>query len=253
MFQALYTHTAIHAAFLWQYLYNRALFNSSLSPLSLLPPSLPPSLSRTGSSILHSFTKFGCYDIVKLLWEKGARPTILHGDNSTLLHSAVCSQGDTQDEERSKILRFFLSTDEPLNNCMSLNHRNLSGWTALKLAARRGLEKCVEILVDNEADPDIPDKEEFTALHNAVGNPDILKMLATKSRKIDAGNKEGETPLYLAAERGLLESALVLLEYGADPNIPNNDGKFTPKFEKSTNSFCDKNSATVAFPEKNYG
>ena len=128
---------------------------------------------------------------------------------------------------------------------MPLNHSNSSGWTALKLAARRGLEECVEVLIDNEADPDVPDNEEFTALHNAVGNPDILKMLATKSRRIDARNKEGDTPLYLAAERGLLESALILLEYGADPNIANKDGKFTPKFEKSTN-----NSATVAFPEK---
>jgi ankyrin repeat protein len=179
---------------------------------------------QDGSSILHSFTMFGCYNIVKLLWEKGAQPTILHGDNSTLLHSAVCSQGDAQDEERSKILRFFLSTDEPLNNCMPLNHSNSSGWTALKLAARRGLEECVEVLIDNEADPDVPDNEEFTALHNAVGNPDILKMLATKSRRIDARNKEGDTPLYLAAERGLLESALILLEYGADPNIANKDG-----------------------------
>ena len=160
-----------------------------------------------------------------LLWEKGARPTILQSDNSTLLHSAVCSTDDTQDEERSKILRFFLSAAEPLNNCMPLNHQNSNGWTALKLAARKGLEKCVEVLIGKEADPDIPDNEEYTALHNAVGNPDILKMLATKSRKIDAANKERETPLYLAAERGLLESSLVLLEYGADPNLANKEGK----------------------------
>ena len=188
--------------------------------------SLSLSLSRgTGSSILHSFTMFGCYDIVKLLWEKGARPTILHGDNSTLLHSAVCCQDDSQDEQKSKLLRFFLSSDEPLNNCMPLDHQNSCGWTALKLAARKGLEKCVEVLIDHEADPDIPDNEEFTAVHNAIGNPDILKMLATRSRKIDAANKKGETPLYLAAERGLLESSLVLLEYGADPNIPNKEGQ----------------------------
>ena len=56
--------------------------------------------------------------------------------------------------------------------------------------------------MDSNADPDVEDCEQFTALHNAVGNPGILKMLATRSRRVDAGNSDGETPLYLAAERG---------------------------------------------------
>ena len=42
-----------------------------------------------GTSLLHSFAILGCYDVVKLLWEKGAQPTILKIDDSTVLHSVV--------------------------------------------------------------------------------------------------------------------------------------------------------------------
>lgn len=177
-----------------------------------------------GASILHSFAMFGCYEVVKLLWEKGARPTIFQADGTTVLHSAVRTQDDSQDEERARILRFFLESGECFTNSMPLDYQNTQGWTAIKLAARKNLEKCVEILIDHDADPDIPDQEDYTALHNAVGNPDILKMLSTKSKRIDAQNSDGETPLYLAAERGLVESALMLLEYGANPNTPNKEG-----------------------------
>ena len=192
--------------------------------LSSIYPPLFSSLSLKGSSLLHSFAMFGCYEVVKLLWERGVRPTIHQADNTSLLHSAVRTQEGTQDEERARILRFFLVSGECYNNSMPLDLQNSQGWTALKLAARKNLEKCVEVLIDHDANPDLPDHEAYTALHNAVGNPDILKMLSTKSKNLEAQNKDGETPLYLAAERGLVESALMLLEYGADPNTPNKEG-----------------------------
>ena len=154
------------------------------------------------------------------------RPTILLGDQTTLLHSAVHTQDSGQDQGRARILQFLLSSGETLTNSMPLDHQNCQGWTALKLATRKHLERCVEVLLDHDANPDLPDCEQFTALHNAVGSPDILKLLATKSRNIDAPNHDGETPLYLAAERGLVESALMLLEYGANPNTPNKKGEY---------------------------
>ena len=159
-----------------------------------------------------------------MVYERGCRPTIMKQDNSTVLHSAVQTQDSAQDEERAQILSFLLSTDECHGNSMPLDYRNSQGWTALKVAARKSLERCVEVLSDHGADPDLPDMEKFTALHNAVGNPDILKMLLTRSKGVNAQNREGMTPLYLATERNLADSALMLLEYGADPNIPSNEG-----------------------------
>lgn len=179
-----------------------------------------------GTSLLHNFTILGCYDIVKLLWDRGARPTILKIDGSTILHSAVRRQDDPEaDTKRSQILTLFLSSGENLENSMPLNHRNVKGWTALKLAARQQLEKCVEVLLEHGADPDIPDDEQYTALHNAINNPDILKLLLTKSRNIDKQNQDGESALYLASEQGFTDSTLILLEHGADPNVCNKEGE----------------------------
>lgn len=176
-----------------------------------------------GASLLHSFSILGCYEIVKVLWEKGARLTILKTDDSTILHSAVRANDDSQDSDRAKILELFLSSDECGGNSLPIDYKNSKGWTALKLAARRNLEKCVEVLLEKGADPDIADSEQYTALHNAVGNPDVVKLLVMKSRNANARNQDGETVLYMAVERGLVDSALTLLEYGADPNITNKE------------------------------
>ena len=62
-------------------------------------------------------------------------------------------------------------------------------------------------------------------MHNAVGNADIVKLLLTKAKAINKQNQDGESALYLSAERGLTDSALTLLEYGANPNLANKEGE----------------------------
>lgn len=179
-----------------------------------------------GSSTLHNFALLGAYEIVKLLWEKGARPSILKKDSSTLLHSTVRTQDDSEDEERSRILDFFLSSDECQGNSLPINYTCSKGWTALKLATRTNLERCVEVLLDRGADPDIPDAEQYTPLHNAIGNSTIVKLLTTRSKNIDATNQDGETALFVACDRGLVNSALTLLEHKANTNLLNKEGVF---------------------------
>ena len=197
--------------------------------LKVIADSDPTKLTEVkpdGTSLLHSFAFVGSYEIVKAIWNKGTRPSILQLDQSTILHSAVRTQDESQDEGRAQILQLFLSCEKHGSDLKtSINLQNSKGWTALKLAARKNLERCVEVLLENGADPDIPDEEQYTALHNAIGFPAIVKLLLTKAKNINCQNSNGETPLYLAGERGLTESALTLLEYEADPNIPNKEGK----------------------------
>ena len=180
-----------------------------------------------GSSLLHSFALLGCHEIVALLWERGAQPSILLLDNSTLLHSAVRSTDTSSDEARAKILKLFLASTEVRHNSMPINHQNAKGWTALKLAARKNLEKCVEVLLEHGADPEIADHEKHLPLHNgvAVGSKTIVKLLLTRTRAINARTQSGETALYLAVEKGLTDCALILLEHGADPNLANIEGE----------------------------
>ena len=166
---------------------------------------------------LHTFATRGNYSKVKELWDNGAKPTINKSESSTILHSAVTGS-ESEDEERAKILELFLQARVPIN------HQDSKGWTALKTAARRNLKKCVKVLLERGADPDVADNEQYVPLHNAAGNPDMIRLLLTKAKDVNAQNEDDETPLYSATERGEVDSALALLDHGADPNIPNNEG-----------------------------
>ena len=177
---------------------------------------------QDGFSLLHSFALIGSYPMCKYLCSNGARPTVFSIDNSTVFHSAVRAKATSEDEERANILKLFLDESD---SEIDLNIKNSNGWTAIKLAARRSLEKCVEVLLSHGADPNIADNEKFTALHNAVVNVDILKLLLSKCSDVNARNNKGETPLYSAVEKGNVESVNSLLEHNADPNITDNEGK----------------------------
>lgn len=179
-----------------------------------------------GFSLLHNVSIIGSREAVEFLWEKGARPSIVKVDDSTLLHSAVRGQERTVDEERAKILEFFLSSAENSSNLLGVNHRTNKGWTALKLAVKKDLERCVEVLLEHGADPDIPDLEGYYPLHNAVGSHDIMKLLLTKVKNVDSQTAEGETALFLSARKGLVESCLMLLEHNANPNIANKESEW---------------------------
>lgn len=177
-----------------------------------------------GCSLMHRFTVLGSYEAVKILREKGARVSVLKSDDSTLLHSAVrtTSDGDTtQDAQRANILELFLSDKR---HPIPIDQRNTKGWTALKLASRKGLERCVETLLKHGADPNIPDNENYLPLHNAIGNHPIVKLLVSYPHNINAQTQNGQSPLHIGVESGNVECVLTLLEHEADPNITNKEG-----------------------------
>ncbi len=183
-------------------------------------------VKEDGSSILHFFSILGCYEIVEKLWERGLRPTaVIKGKSCTLLHCAVRTYplGTTniKDLERAKILGLYLTCENPV----PVNHINMFGWTALKMSVRLNLEKCVEVLLDHGADVHIAGGDGNYPLHDAVGNHSILKLiLKADPQAINVQNKEDNTALLLALKRGDLASCQVLMEGGADTNIPNKEG-----------------------------
>ncbi|GMU19782.1 MAG: hypothetical protein AMXMBFR12_09740, partial [Candidatus Babeliales bacterium] len=58
--------------------------------------------------------------------------------------------------------------------------------------------------------------------HNSAGN--IIHLLHAHSAQVDKRNHNGQTALFMAANKNSLENVQALLEAGADPNITNNDG-----------------------------
>ena len=187
-----------------------------------------------GTTLLHLFAMMGSARLVRYLWDHGARPTVVSVDSSTLLHSAVRAKDESEDRERAEILECFLRGERDRESespggeeafvPIDVDHRSDRGWTALKQAARKKLERCVEVLLRFDADPDLADDEQYTALHNAADCSAIMKLLAVKSRNLNAANEKGETALYVACDRGTTAAALILLEHKADPNVPDTEG-----------------------------
>jgi uncharacterized protein len=127
------------------------------------------------------------------------------------------------------------------------------GWlgTPLIIASTMGRTDVVAALLDNGADPNFVDANGFTALHAAVrdsdygadralrttsvatvrvllahgANPNIrLKQEKPSVKAVNEISFQGATPLALAAEVNNLDAIKVLVEGGADPRIPTEQG-----------------------------
>jgi uncharacterized protein len=125
------------------------------------------------------------------------------------------------------------------------------GLTPLIIAATMGRTDVVTVLLDHGADPNMVDKNSFTALHAAVRDSDYgedrnskaasvasVKVLLAHGANPNARLKQekptvktvtevslqGATPLALAAEVNNLEAVRLLVEGGADPSIATEKG-----------------------------
>jgi ankyrin repeat protein len=125
------------------------------------------------------------------------------------------------------------------------------GLTPLIIASTMGRTDVVSVLLDNGADPNMKDKNSFTALHAAVRDSDYgedrtsraasvatvkallahganpnarLKQEKPTVKTVTEVSLQGATPLALAAEVNNLEAVKALLEGGADPLIATEKG-----------------------------
>ncbi|NXH98958.1 ANKR7 protein, partial [Pachycephala philippinensis] len=104
------------------------------------------------------------------------------------------------------------------NNC-KLNLFDNDNRSPLMKAVQCQQEKCVAILLEHGADPNLADADGNTALHLAVlscSNTTVAELLLEHNANIDAQNKEGYTPLILAVSEHHEEIMEFLLKKGAD-------------------------------------
>jgi len=104
------------------------------------------------------------------------------------------------------------------------------GWTPLQGAVFNYHSKVTRLLIERGADVNRRNAElkKYTALHVAIAskkpNVEVVKMLAERG-DLDVKNKNGATPLHLAAMWGHAEVAKVLIAKGASMKIANNKGR----------------------------
>lgn len=107
-----------------------------------------------------------------------------------------------------------------------VNKQSDDGWTGLTLAAAYGHLKCVKLLLENGANPNLADKVNYCPLHWAAkkGHKTIAIELMNKGALVDAPGEFNRTPLDMAVYNGQERLVKLLLSRKANVNAQNNQG-----------------------------
>ncbi|GFO42561.1 ankyrin repeat-containing protein [Plakobranchus ocellatus] len=143
--------------------------------------------------------------IVEILLSAGADPNKRNNTRETALHLAP-------DSEIAKLL---------IEGGAGLEARDHYGRTPLLVAASKGRTDVIILLKKYGADMAAVDNKGNSALHIIVNQfhepqEETFRLFALQCNQ---RNKDGATPLMLAAQMGDTKAVRILLELGADPNI----------------------------------
>jgi ankyrin repeat protein len=127
----------------------------------------------------------------------------------------------------TKAMKSLLVSEDP-------NVKDSDEWTPLHWAAEGGQAAAIDLLISKRADVATPDNRRWTALHKAVAfHPlggdvaAVLRLLQEKEVDIDVVGRKDFRPLHVAAGRGDLALANLLLNEGANIEAEEQHG-FTP-------------------------
>jgi uncharacterized protein len=113
------------------------------------------------------------------------------------------------------VVRALLKGESP-------NQRTLAGIPVVAVAAQLGDVETVKALLAHGAQADLADNDGNAALAHAAwsGNTTVVRLLlaAKPAPRLDRDNRQGETPLLLAAKGGRYDVAALLIKAGADVN-----------------------------------
>lgn len=125
-------------------------------------------------------------------------------------------------EGNFEIVHNYIQQNSDVLGCLDV--RDNKGQTAASIAAEIGLMKILNLLIDNRANVNIPDKNDETPIYKAVqsGRHEVVHALAAADGiDLEVEGKEewyhakGKTPLRLALEKGNAEIVEVLISHGA--------------------------------------
>jgi ankyrin repeat protein len=110
---------------------------------------------------------------------------------------------------------------------VAVNAKGSNGWSAMTIAAAKGLDKILAWLIANEADINSADVYGFTPLMRAVDNNHLLAatvLLSTAGIDVNHGDESDNTALHYAVANGKVRMVELLLQHGARRTIKNRDG-----------------------------
>lgn len=150
--------------------------------------------------------------------EKKTEPKVTEKVNPEDFFKAV------KDNDIAKV-KDFLSKDPTL---VKATTSDFLKETALAIAAFDGYKEIVEVLLKNNADPNVYDDMGVAPILGAArtNQAEIIEMLLKNKANVNILHKtSGETALHYAAEYDSKEACEVLLKNGADKTIKSGAGK----------------------------
>lgn len=182
-----------------------------------------PDYFLTGESVLDRVVDF---DMPLLLKE-----IILKKHKSKNLEQLQAALWQAVSLKRNKIVKMFCDLN------MDLSYKNKFGTNLLLLAVKKRNFEAVQLLLQNKIKVNSVDSEKFSPLHYAILNKDekMSFFLIEQGACVNSQNIYGQTPLMLAAQKGLKRVAAVLIEHRADGLIQDKNGKTALNYYKERN------------------
>lgn len=210
----------------------------------------PNLLSNNGSSPLLLAVLKNDLDIARLLLNSGADPSLFLPKQGSALVAAV----DTNQEQMVDLLLAYKPNLNLKNEkeataltlsiaSTNLSRRNLGiakkiidagadlnlitqGVTPLTLSIDLGISGISELLIDKNADVNLPNSARSYPLHVATFKLDInvVRKLLDKKANVNVKDKTNSTPLMFAAMKSSLDISKLLIAAGADVNSVNDFG-----------------------------
>ena len=112
-----------------------------------------------------------------------------------------------------------------------INTRNVNGETALMITVARRDNTWTAFLLSNGADPNIANRDGDTPLIMAarIGYLEAAQWLVGKKARVDEANRMGETPLILAVQGRHTALVKYLLSKGANPDKTDNAAGYSAR------------------------
>ncbi|XP_063718073.1 uncharacterized protein LOC134845131 isoform X3 [Symsagittifera roscoffensis] len=111
-----------------------------------------------------------------------------------------------------------------IDNGALVNKQRTDGSTVLHMFARAGNYECVKMMLDADADANLPTVDGEIPLHLAVDHPRILKLLLNYGCDVDKQGLGGNSTLHYCAVTGNLSGIQALIQCSSNVNLVNDTG-----------------------------
>merc|ERR1712168_138392 len=166
-------------------------------------------LGTSSTNALHIIAEINNCEMIKLLVENGADVNLKDGLGRTSLHIATQNRN-------VEIVQYLLK------NGANVDLKDIHGDTTLSVAFKNGSIEIIKMLIENGAEENlnVTNSSGDAILHSVVRWKEkglkYLDYLIKKGAAVNIKNREGRTPLHIAAHINNLEIISYLVEHGTN-------------------------------------